>query len=81
MASSDTGTMAEMSSEKFAFLMVKTCKQPDMQQILKNIIIGDEKLQPTSYQPRYTIRCSLLIQKFKRKNMKFRALDYRRLEI
>ena len=44
MTSSDTSDMAELSSDQFALFLVEACKQPDIQQLLKNIVICDKEL-------------------------------------
>ena len=42
MTSSDTLTMAEMSSDQFTLFLVEARKKSDIQQLLKNIVIGDK---------------------------------------
>ena len=44
VTSSDTSDMAELSSDQFSLFLVEACKQPDIQQLLKNIVIGDKEL-------------------------------------
>ena len=44
VTSSDISTMAEMTSDQFALMLVEACKLPDIQALIKNIVSSDKEL-------------------------------------
>ena len=44
VTSSDNSTMAEMTSDQFALMLVEACKLPDIQALIKNIVSSDKEL-------------------------------------
>ena len=44
VTSSDISTMAEMTSDQFALMLVETWKLPDIQVLIKNIVTSDKEL-------------------------------------